>query len=74
MEQRQIEYQQINWTLSNIKAKASASNAELTGQDTVQSTIVQSCTQIVPDRLYREKKWLATQHLTQVKGCVRIQF
>lgn len=33
MEQCQIEYQQINRTLSNIKAKASASNAEPTGQD-----------------------------------------
>lgn len=46
------------------------------GQDTVQTTnaILQSSTQIGPDRLYREKKWFATQHLTRVKGCVRIQF
>lgn len=77
MEQHKIKYQQINWTtLSNIKAKASVSTAELTGEDTVQTTnaILQSSTQIGPDRPYPKKKWFATQHLTQVKGCVRIQF
>lgn len=80
MEQHRIKYQQINWTFSNIKAKASASNAvcRWTGH----------CTDYKHDStkfyvnwsgqtlsLYRiDKKWFATQHLTQVKGCVRIQF